>query len=86
MLTFSFIKLMFFIFRNFQSFENTPNTAPVAPMPYANVPPPQYGGSFFDPTTAMPPANVYGQPNVAEQKAYTGNEYEDEPPLLEGKY
>ncbi|CAO1360416.1 unnamed protein product, partial [Diamesa tonsa] len=68
---------------NFQSFENTPNTAPVAPMPYANVPPPQYGGSFFDPTTAMPPANVYGQPNVAEQKSYTGNEYEDEPPLLE---
>ena len=34
----------------------------------------------------MPPANVYGQPNVAEQKTYTGNEYEDEPPLLEGKY
>lgn len=34
----------------------------------------------------MPPANVYGQPNVAEQKTYTGNEFEDEPPLLEGKY
>lgn len=81
----SSIKINFIFCRNFQSFENTPNTAPSAPSPYANVAPPQqYGGSFFDPTTAMPPANVYGQPNVQEQKNYTGNEYEDEPPLLEG--
>lgn len=69
-----------FTFRSFQTFENA---APIAPTqaPYANVAPAQFGGSFLDPSQATP---IYSQGDFAQQKTYTGNEFEDEPPLLEG--
>jgi hypothetical protein len=55
----------------------TPNQAP-----YTNVPPAQYGGgSFLDPSQT---ASMYGQGDFSQQKAYTENEFDDEPPLLEG--
>lgn len=69
--------------RNFQSFEST---APIeaTQAPYSNVAPAQYGGSFLD--ASQPAANsFYGQGDFGQQKAYTGNEFDDEPPLLEGE-
>lgn len=80
---FPFVHVKLFIFRNFQTFE-----APQAPVvdphqPYVNVPPNQYGGSFLD-TSQIPPSGLYGQGDFGQQAAYTGNEFDDEPPLLEG--
>ena len=71
-------------FRNFQSFENTAPTEPTQ-APYANVEPSQFGGSFLDPSQPAS-SSFYGQgADFDQQKSYTGNEFDDEPPLLEGK-
>lgn len=77
------IKFVLFCYRNFQTFENV---APIASeqAPYTNVPPSQFGGSFLDPSQSAA-GNLYGQSEFGQQKAYTGNEFDDEPPLLEGK-
>lgn len=71
------------ISRNFQSFENAAPAVSAAPTqaPYSNVPPAQFGGSFLDPSQAAP---IYGQ-EFGQEKTYTGNEFDDEPPLLEGQ-
>lgn len=82
---------------NFQSFDNTADpsltaptsasppmtTAAAAPNTYANLPPPQYGGSFFDPSQAPAAGNLYGQSDFGGKTAYDGGEFDDEPPLLE---
>lgn len=79
------ILVLTFLLRNFQNFDNAAQ-APAAVThdhnPYANVPPAQYGGSFLD--ASQTSSNMYGQADFGQQKAYTGNEFDDEPPLLEG--
>lgn len=80
--------------RNFQSFDNVAaSTAPTSaatmtstnPNSYANVSPPQgYGGSFLDPAQA-PAGNLYGQTDFGGN-SYSGGDFDDEPPLLEGKH
>lgn len=55
---------------------------PTTTNAYSNIPPPQYDGSFLDPSQA-PTGNLYGQSDFG-QKSYTGNDFDDEPPLLEG--
>lgn len=71
--------------RNFQTFDNQAQ-APAAQTQdnnlYANAPPGNYGGSFLDPSQTT--SSLYGQGDFG-QKSYTGNEFDDEPPLLEGK-
>lgn len=72
------------IFRNFQTFDTNPSVvAPEVQQTYSNVPPTQYGGSFLDASHA-PTGNIYGQSDFGQQKVYTGSEFDDEPPLLEG--
>lgn len=63
--------------RNFQNFENV---AASPQVPFSNVS--QFGGSFLDPSQTS--GNIYGQADFGQQKSYTGNEFDDEPPLLEG--
>jgi hypothetical protein len=73
--------------RNFQTFDNTAqaSTAPAHDHNlYANVPPAQFGGSFLDPSQTAS-SGLYGQGDFGQSKAYTENEFDDEPPLLEGK-
>ena len=76
---------LFIIFfqRNFQSFESSVNQN-VAPQSYANIPPAAYGGPFLNPASQIPNNTMYNQPDINE-KPYT-SEYDDEPPLLEGKW
>lgn len=57
-------------------------SSPATQATYSNVPPTQFGGSFLDPSQAAP---VYGQGDFGQQKTFTENEFDDEPPLLEGK-
>lgn len=64
--------------RNFQTFDTS---APPS-HPNLNYVPPSYAGgqaNFLDP---MQP---YGQADMNTQKTYIANEFEDEPPLLEGE-
>jgi hypothetical protein len=75
---------VFVLLRNFQNFDSGAQAQTLHdPNPYANVPPAHYGGSFLDASQA--PNMMYGQADLGQQKAsYTGNEFDDEPPLLEG--
>jgi hypothetical protein len=81
--------MTFVSIRNFQSFDNvapttTMTTAPMNPNSYTNISPQSFGsGDFLDPTQS-PSANLYGQADFG-QKSYTGNDFDDEPPLLEGE-
>jgi hypothetical protein len=80
------IKYLFELFhaRNFQTFDTSAQQqqqqqTPQQP-PITNYGMPNYGNqSYFDPTPSM-----YGQSDLGQPKAYTGNEFDDEPPLLEG--
>lgn len=71
---------------NFQSFDNTqPTVPPNFDAPYSN-PPNQGLGGFYDPTAYTD--NTYAQDKSFNQASgaggtATGNEFEDEPPLLE---
>ncbi|CRK86391.1 CLUMA_CG000178, isoform A [Clunio marinus] len=66
---------------HFQTFENTQQPSGTQ-ITYTNVPPGQYAGSFLDGSQAAT-GNLYGNTEFGEQKTYTGNEFDDEPPLLE---
>lgn len=90
---FSPLVLLSHTYRNFQSFDNvsepnipisavSPTMTTTNPNAYANVPP-QFGGSFLDPSQA-PAGNLYGQTDFGG-KSYEGTDFDDEPPLLEGK-
>lgn len=72
--------------RNFQTFEAAQPAVADPHQPYANIPPNQFGGSFLD-ASQTSSAGLYGQNDYGvQQKAYTGNDFDDEPPLLEGKH
>lgn len=58
--------------RNFQSFEA--NQSPDQTANYSNA---GYAGSFYDPNAYAPPDPIYD--------ATGGSEFDNEPPLLEGK-
>lgn len=73
--------------RNFQSFDNTqPSVPPNYDATYAQ-PPAQGLGGFYDPTAYTDTS--YGPDKSGKQGGSggggTGNEFDDEPPLLEGK-
>jgi hypothetical protein len=44
-----------------------------------------YAPASFGNQAYLEPMQAYGQSDVGQQKAYSGNEFDDEPPLLEGK-
>lgn len=71
--------------RAFQSFDPTfqPQASPAQGL-YANVPPNQnFGGSFLDPSQSA--SMLSGPSEFGQENAYSGNSFDDEPPLLEGK-
>lgn len=75
----------FISWRNFQTFENVAPIVQPNQAGYPNDQPSQFGGSFLDASQAAP-NSFYGQSDYGQQqKSYTGNEFDDEPPLLEGK-
>lgn len=78
------IFLFYCAIRNFQNFENTPTNVP--PNYDVNYSSGNAGGmsSFYDPTTYAAP-NPYEQDKAGYKPGggNTGNEFEDEPPLLE---
>ncbi|KAG5679170.1 hypothetical protein PVAND_008760 [Polypedilum vanderplanki] len=60
---------------NFQTFDVNATTSP----PNIDYAPSGYGNqAYLDPM-----ASAYGQSDLGQQKSYTGNEFDDEPPLLE---
>ncbi|KAL7045531.1 hypothetical protein ACKWTF_002250 [Chironomus riparius] len=61
---------------NFQTFDASSQQSN-APLNYTQPTYPVNQAPFFDPMQA------YGQPDINQPKSYEGNEFEDEPPLLE---
>ncbi|KAH8412628.1 hypothetical protein KR009_003906 [Drosophila setifemur] len=68
---------------NFQSFDNTqPSVPPNYDAAYAQ-PPAQGLGGFYDPTAYTDPAFAADKSGKQGSTAGAGNEFDDEPPLLE---
>lgn len=64
--------------RNFQTFDPAAQTLHAN----SNYSPPNYAGGS---TAYLDPVPSYGQSDMNQQKSYIPNEFEDEPPLLEGR-
>lgn len=71
----SFATLINVFFRNFQSFETNQPVDPNAPNYTTNT---TYSGSFYDPNAYAPPDPIYDGTG--------GVDFDNEPPLLEGKH
>lgn len=71
--------LLTFVQRNFQNFNQTTPQQPGQPNQ-------SFDQQYVNNSSFLDPMQPFAQTDLGQQKSYTGNEFDDEPPLLEGKY